>query len=197
MLILSMRNKWLILSLMLLMWLPVSAQILKTVSLTKIQAIELRTTGNKVYSLPLDKPAVVVFLSPDCPLSKNYAPVLTSLAKKHPGINFFGIFPGRSYSSEEISEYGKGYGLNFPLLSDPSKQLSGYMKAKVTPEVMLINPQGVILYTGLIDNWAVSLGKKRQVITNHYLEEAISSYESGRQITVSHTEPVGCLINDI
>ena len=176
---------------------PGRAQILKTVSPATITGMELRTTGNKSVYLNLDKPAVLIFLSPDCPLSKNYAPVLTQLAKKHPGINFFGIFPGKSYSSEEISGYGKDYGLSFPLFSDPLKQLTGYLKAKVTPEVMLINPKGVILYTGLIDNWAVSLGKKRQVITNHYLEEAISSYESGRQITVSHTEPVGCLINDI
>lgn len=192
-----MRSKWWILSFIFLMWCPVRAQILRTISPGVIQTIELRTTGNKLFSLPLDKPAVVIFLAPDCPLSKNYAPVLNSLAKKHPKINFFGIFPGKSYSFEEISDYGKDYGVSFPLLSDPLKRLSGYLKAKVTPEVILINQQGVVLYTGLIDNWAVSLGKKRQVITNHYLDDAISQYESGKQITVSHTDPVGCLINDI
>lgn len=192
-----MRSKWLFLCFICLTWHPVSAQILKTVSPGTIQSIKLRTTDNKAFSLGINKPAVLIFLSPDCPLSKNYAPVLNSLAKKHPRVKFYGIFPGKSYSSEEIIAYGKDYDLVFPLLSDPLKQLSGYLKAKVTPEVILINPQGVVLYTGLIDNWAVSLGKQRRVITHHYLEDALTGFETGKEIAVRHTEPVGCLINDI
>jgi thiol-disulfide isomerase/thioredoxin len=192
-----MKIKWLILSCILFTWCCLNAQVLRTVSPRVIQAIKLRTTGNEQFTIPLNKPAVLVFLAPDCPLSKNYAPVLNSLAKEHPGVNFYGIFPGKSYSVKEISDYGKDYVIRFPLLSDPLKQLSAYTKAKVTPEVILVNQKGIILYRGLIDNWAVSLGKKRQVVTDHYLDDAISLYETGKQIIVTHTDPVGCLIKDI
>ncbi|NEU06920.1 redoxin domain-containing protein [Flavihumibacter sp. R14] len=192
-----MKIKWLILGLIFFTWYSVNAQVLKTVSPSVIQTIKLRTTGNEVFTIPLKKPSVFVFLAPDCPLSKNYAPLLNSLAKKHPNINFYGIFPGKSYSFKEISDYGKDYAVSFPLLSDPLMQLSEYTRAKVTPEVILMDQKGIILYRGLIDNWAVSLGKKRQVVTNHYLDQAISLYEMGKPITITHTDPVGCLINDI
>jgi thiol-disulfide isomerase/thioredoxin len=192
-----MKSKWLILSVILLSCYAVNAQVLRTVSPSVIQTIKLRTTANKLFTIPLDKTVALVFLAPDCPLSKNYAPVLNSLAKKHPNTHFYGIFPGKGYSFNEISAYGKDYSITFPLLADPVKQLAGYTKAKVTPEVVLIDQKGIIIYRGLIDNWAVSLGKKRQVVTSHYLDDAISLYETGKQIITTHTDPVGCLINDI
>ncbi|WP_449436223.1 hypothetical protein [Pedobacter steynii] len=55
---------------------------------------------------------------------------------------------------------------------------------------------GAITYSGLIDNWASSLGQKRLVITEKYLEQAIKDLSDGKQ-TFKKTIPVGCLINDI
>ena len=55
---------------------------------------------------------------------------------------------------------------------------------------------GTITYSGLIDNWATSLGQKRLVITEKYLEQAIKDQLNGKQ-TFKKTIPVGCLINDI
>jgi thiol-disulfide isomerase/thioredoxin len=181
----------------LLSWHLTDAQTLRTLSPQTLRTIELRTTDDQPFSLSLAKPAVFVFLSPECPLSKNYAPVLNSLVKKHPGLSFYGIFPGKAYSAAEIKEFEKEYSISFRLLSDPIMQLTQHFKAKVTPEVFLLNQAGHVLYSGLIDNWAVSLGKKRQVVTHHYLNDAITRFESGKEITVTHTDPVGCLINDI
>lgn len=193
-----MRSKLLVLNFIFLVWCSANAQVGPlTVSPEKIRAVELRTSGDKPFSLTLKKPAVLVFLSPECPLSKNYAPVLSSLAKAHPSVQFYGVFPGKAYTLKEIRAYGTEYSLNFPLLLDPAKQLTRYTKATVTPEVVFLSPQGRVLYSGKIDNWAVSLGKQRQVITEHYLKDAFRQWESGKQITISRTDPVGCLINDI
>jgi len=190
----GMRVKLLIFCL-LLSWHVAHAQ--SPLSPQTLRTIELRTTDEKAFRLDLERPTALVFLSPDCPLSKNYASVLNALAKQHPSISFVGIFPGRAYSSEEIKQFQKDYAVSFTLLSDPLMQCTHLLKAKVTPEVFLISQDGHVLYRGLIDNWAVSLGKKRQVITNHYLEDAITGLENGKKITVTHTDPVGCLINDI
>ena len=68
------------------------------------------------------------------------------------------------------------------------------MKAKVTPEVFVFNPQGKLQYQGKIDNWIVKLGKKRTIVTEFYLSDALKSLIAGEPVAVSHTDAVGCII---
>jgi hypothetical protein len=51
-----------------------------------------------------------------------------------------------------------------------------------------------ILYRGRIDNSFVSPGKKRRVVTEHYLTAALSQILEGKEITVKKTQPTGCFI---
>lgn len=166
------------------------------VSATKLNTIKLINLDDKESRINLDKPTVIVFLSPECPLCKNYLPGLVKLQNENKGINFYGVIPGKSYSSKDINALKTEYGINFGLLTDRNKQLSKYLNATTTPEVFLINKMGAITYSGLIDNWASSLGQKRLVITEKYLEKAIKDQLNGKQ-TFKKTIPVGCLINDI
>ena len=168
----------------------------KIVSPAKINSIKLIDLAGKESRINLSKAVVLVFLSPECPLCKNYLPGLIKLQNANKSINFYGIIPGVSYSLKEINELKNEYGINFSLLTDRDKQLSKYLGATTTPEVFLINKMGAITYSGLIDNWATSLGQKRLVITEKYLEQAIKDQLNGKQI-FKKTIPVGCLINDI
>ena len=168
----------------------------KIVSPAKVNSIKLIDVAGKESRINLSKAVVLVFLSPECPLCKNYLPGLIKLQNANKSINFYGIIPGVSYSLKEINELKNEYGINFSLLTDRDKQLSKYLGATTTPEVFLINKMGAITYSGLIDNWATSLGQKRLVITEKYLEQAIKDQLNGKQ-TFKKTIPVGCLINDI
>jgi len=166
------------------------------VSAKKFKTIRLTNLSGKESHINLDRAVVIVFLSPECPLCKNYLPGLVKLQNANKELNFYGIIPGTSYSLKDINELKKEFGINFDLLTDPSKQLSKYLGATTTPEVFLINEMGAVTYSGLIDNWASSLGQKRLVITEKYLEQAIKEQLNGKQ-TSKKTIPVGCLINDI
>ncbi|WP_448103343.1 redoxin domain-containing protein [Pedobacter panaciterrae] len=168
----------------------------KMISPAKINSIKLIDLAGKESRINLSKAVVFVFLSPECPLCKNYLPGLVKLHNANKSINFYGIIPGTSYSLKEINELKNEYGINFDLLTDREKRLSKYLGATTTPEVFLINKMGAITYSGLIDNWATSLGQKRLVITEKYLEQAIKDQLNGKQ-TFKKTIPVGCLINDI
>lgn len=168
----------------------------KMISPAKINSIKLIDLAGKESRINLSKAVVFVFLSPECPLCKNYLPGLVKLHNANKSINFYGIIPGTSYSLKEINELKNEYGINFSLLTDREKRLSKYLGATTTPEVFLINKMGAITYSGLIDNWATSLGQKRLVITEKYLEQAIKDQLNGKQ-TFKKTIPVGCLINDI
>lgn len=137
----------------------------------------------------------MVFLSPECPLSQNYTKTLNELSAKYKGqCQIIGIIPGTAYSSAEIAKFKKDYHIGFELRVDKKFEWTKRLGATTTPEAFLMTRDSVI-YAGLIDNWAASLGVQRTVITEHYLADAIDSALHHHSITTSRTLPVGCLIN--
>lgn len=86
------------------------------------------------------------------------------------------------------------YDLPFTAIADTDKKLTDNLQATVTPEVFLLDDQGHILYQGAIDNWFAAVGQQRQVITEHYLEDALDSFLSGGVVKTSKTNAVGCII---
>lgn len=138
-----------------------------------------------------------VFLSPDCPLCRNYAPLLNKIATDyHDEIQVNGIVPGRSYPDSLVNEFVKTFSVQYPLLKDSKQQLKKYFNASATPEVFLLDENGIVLYRGAIDNWAVALGKKRIKVTEHYLYDAINSSLNNMPVATKYAPPVGCIIND-
>jgi len=151
---------------------------------------------NKKKVLEIKKSTAFVFLSPECPLCKNYMLVLNTMAKQYPTINIVGIIPGKSYTIDEINLFAKNYDALFDIYLDKNKLLTSTLNATVTPEAILIGQKGDVKYRGLIDNWQAKLGIKRKIITEHYLDDAIKAINISNS-TFMQTVPVGCLINDL
>jgi hypothetical protein len=53
------------------------------------------------------------------------------------------------------------YKLEIPVWIDLKKELSNYLQATVTPEVVLLNKKGELIYRGAIDDWVEKLGQKK------------------------------------
>lgn len=187
-----------VLSLLFLLMLTASVKgQLKMVSWKKISGITLQNKNGKNETIPPTGLTVLVFLSPECPLCRNYVQVLNALQKKHAEVKVCGIFPGTAYTAKQISDFQNEYKVGFNLLIDRKKELTQYLKATTTPESILISKLGAIPYRGLIDNWASGLGQKRKVTTEKFLENAIEDVLNQRIPSTSQTKPIGCLINDI
>ena len=139
---------------------------------------------------------VLAFLSPECPLCKNYSVKLTGIKNKYAAsAEFIGIIPG-SFDAADIREFKKDYIPSWQLLRDTSLQLTNYLEGKVTPEVLVIdNKDGKLIYKGAIDDWVVSLGKTRNRFSNFYLDIALKNFLNHKP-SIPFTKPVGCLIND-
>jgi thiol-disulfide isomerase/thioredoxin len=138
-----------------------------------------------------------VFLSPECPLCRNYAAVLNaldSLYKKE--VDIIGIFPGKAYTAAAYASYKEKYKVHFTLATDTAGVLVKELKATVTPEVFLMSKEGKVVYSGAIDDWATSLGKHRAAATRHYLQDAIVACLRQQPVAVPSVKAVGCLIND-
>jgi thiol-disulfide isomerase/thioredoxin len=136
--------------------------------------------------------AIFVFLSPDCPLSQNYAPTLNRLRSQFQpnGIEFYAVFPGKPVVDDFIATYK----ITFPVLMDSDFQLTDFFGATKTPEAFVLDPQGNFIYKGAIDNRAPELGQQRTVITEYYLLDALNSIIQHRDLRVKQTPSVGCFI---
>jgi peroxiredoxin len=158
----------------------------------------LGTKGEQITENQLINNSVTVFyfLSPECPLCQSYSLTMKDLSTKFSGkgIHMVGIVPGTDYSNLEISTFRHKYGLPFALWKDEQLLLSKKYKATVTPEAIVVDGKGAILYQGRIDNWAYELTKKRKVITEHNLEDALNSIVNKRPVKVAKTKAVGCFI---
>jgi hypothetical protein len=137
---------------------------------------------------------VYVFLSSECPLSIEQTLTLNDLQAKYKEVTFIGVFPNEEDSAEKIIDFSLDYNLSFKVEQDVEHILVKKFNATTTPEAILTTQFEEILYSGMIDNRMVTLGKKRKVVTEHYLEEAILQILSKKEIKVKKTEPIGCLI---
>ena len=142
------------------------------------------------------KAVVLVWLSPECPLCKNYSLPLRKFYNEftEDSILFVGVVAGTYFKRKEILQYIDKYKIPFDILLDDSYILTKHFKAEVTPEAILVNSKGEAIYQGAIDNWAIALGKQRRKASENYLKDAINEFLKEEPITISKTEPIGCLI---
>lgn len=159
----------------------------------------LKTLDGKVFNFSefkKNKASILVFSSPDCPISQKYTLTLRELSEKYKSQNIpvYLIISGTYYTKSVIKEYVKKYLLDFPVLLDSKLQITKMLEATITPEVFLFDDKANVLYSGRIDNWFESLGKNRFVITERDLINAVDSYLSGGEIKVKKTKAIGCII---
>jgi thiol-disulfide isomerase/thioredoxin len=139
-----------------------------------------------------------VFLSPECPLCKNYTTVLNKVTKDFPfdSLIIIGIISGKAYSAEKVNSFKKEFLVDFQLFIDPAKKLTNYLEATITPEAVLINEKGKLIYRGAIDDWVTDLGKNKLRPEKEYLRLAITQYINHQPISIKKTKPKGCYINE-
>lgn len=163
------------------------------------QTISLKNNKGSTFLLserPDGRARVYYFLSPECPLCQSYSLTIRNIyaefAKQ--GIEMVGIIPGTDFTGEDILEYEIKYKIPVRLLRDEQLMLVKKYNVTITPEVVVVNTLGKVIYQGRIDNWAYELGKKRKVITEYNLKDALTSVISNKPISVSKTKAVGCYI---
>ncbi|HVW02206.1 MAG TPA: redoxin domain-containing protein, partial [Planctomycetaceae bacterium] len=142
--------------------------------------------------------AVVVFLSTGCPISNGYLPTLTQLHSvwQQKGFEFYGVISGAEVTRAEALDHRKKFDIKFPVLFDASGELRHELKATHTPQVFVLGRDLKLVYSGLIDNRYVGLGRKRAQIDQHYLEDALTAASLRKSPKVETTTPIGCRLEE-
>ncbi|REJ93549.1 MAG: hypothetical protein DWQ29_03670 [Planctomycetota bacterium] len=141
---------------------------------------------------------VVAFLGTECPLAKLYGPRLQELADEYRDrkVAFIAVNSNVQDSIAELSAYARRHGLTMPVLKDPGNKVADLFGARRTPEVFVLDRNRVIRYQGRVDDQYV-IGVVRDEPTRTDLKIAIDEVLDGKAVTVSQTDPIGCIIGRV
>jgi len=144
-----------------------------------------------------DSLSLYLFLLDDCPICVDYTSTLNDLYEEYgDSIEFVGYFPNFTSKPEKIQRFKETYGIQFKLDTDYYKTQASRWRATITPEVILYNhSKSQIVYRGRIDNKFVKLGRRRYVVTQHDLRDALRYCRSDNNMRIESTKPVGCYIS--
>ena len=142
---------------------------------------------------PEGRTVCFAFLHPACPLAQEYAPVLESLAANFAGrgVRVVGVVCEVD-DAAEIAAYRRQFGITFPIHLDRKFQLAAALDATTTPEVVLVDGERRIRYSGRIDDRYKIRGVMTPGDAKPELRNAIEDLLAGRAIRDARTNPAGC-----
>ncbi|MDA0348678.1 MAG: redoxin domain-containing protein [Verrucomicrobia bacterium] len=172
----------------------------ETIEDTSVSIIDIKGTEHTPFKFQKAKAAVLLFVTQDCPISNAYSPELARLYKdfESKGFDLMLVYVDPDVTKDEIQKHVKEYGLSdFTAVWDKSHDLVRATGATVTPEAVVVLPDGVISYRGRIDNMYPTLGQRRRVITEKDLRNVLGSIIENKTIPVARTNAVGCYIPNL
>ena len=142
-----------------------------------------------------DNYEIIFFLSPTCPICKYYCKYMRELPEQLNSDIFHcrALVPGDEFDIEEIEAFKHKYKLPFDITKDVAQEHLS-LNATITPEVFVLNSRHEILYHGRIDDSYLRIGKKRTIIKEHNLDDALNAIKAGIPVNVPHVPAVGCII---
>ena len=149
-------------------------------------------------SLMKEKGLVLIFHDPSCPFAKLYESRIKALRTKFEaqGIGFVLINPQVQNTESELTRlraYIDESGLNMPYLIDANQQWTQEFQASKIPEVFVLIPGKTdleLVFKGALDNNA----QVESVVTEKYLETALTQLTRGGKPAISQARAVGCTI---
>lgn len=160
-------------------------------TLTDFSLADTAGTTRSFESLKGENGTVIVFLSAQCPVVKQYNERLNAIADEYKakGIAFVGLYPNVTESLEWVKDESTKAGYKFPLLMDAGHVIADRLGATVTPEMYFFDAKNVLIYHGAIDN-----DKYGKNITDNYLRDAFTAKLAGQKIGRPTAQATGCTI---
>ena len=138
---------------------------------------------------PAEKHANPVFKKMEVHYAKSEDVVMLGIASNQ---NELGAKPGKDadYSEHYVSlrKQRDKVGLTHTILADHGNVVSDLFQARTTPHCFVIDKEGVIRYSGALDD--DPRGKKGEEATN-YLVDAATAILAGEKLAVTETKPYG------
>jgi hypothetical protein len=149
------------------------------------------------------KPVVLEWFNPGCPFVRASHTVgsLKGLAASETaqGVSWLAINSGgpgkQGHGAEETRRMQSEYGMQHPVLLDESGSVGHLYDAERTPQLYVINAEGVLVYRGAIDNSPDGEGQSPQggKLVN-YVASALQAVRTGAPVDPAETKAYGCSV---
>lgn len=149
------------------------------------------------------KTVVLEWFNPECPFVKasynkgslkGYAESATAKGVVWLGINSGA--PGKQGAGVEKNKEGAAaFGIEHPVLLDPTGEVGRKYGATNTPHMYVIGPDGNLVYAGAIDNSPDGEGDSPEggKLVN-YVDEALKALSEGKPVAKPRTQAYGCSV---
>lgn len=156
----------------------------------------LKDTTGKAHSLKAyrGQPVVIGFVGTKCPIANAYITRMNSIAAEYKAKNvvFLGINSNVNESLNLVKAHAAKAKYVFSILKDDSNLIADSYGASVTPEMYVIDGEGVLRYHGRVDN---ASDAKR--VERHDLRVALDEMLGGKPISKPDLKAFGCVINRV
>jgi hypothetical protein len=152
---------------------------------------------------PLDgrgaRAVVLIFSTTDCPVANYYTSEISAIVKDHAArkVRFYVVHVDPELTPADARKHAKAYGLTCPVLIDSGHRLVKATGATVTPEAVVLAPDGKVAYRGRIDDCYTDLGKRRVAPTQRDLRDALAAVLAGKAVKQPRTTALGCPIPEL
>lgn len=102
--------------------------------------------------------------------------------------------PGKQGTTKEENVKAKGeFAMSYPVLIDEKGDVGRAYGAQRTPHMVVIDPQGTVVYAGAIDSTKGGEPEPGEQVTN-YVDAALTELAAGKAISTKETEAFGCTV---
>ncbi len=142
---------------------------------------------------------VLEWFNPDCPFVKvaheaNGA-LETMAAERASEVTWLAInsnAPGKNgHGVKRNREAALAWSMAHPILMDAAGTTGRAYGARTTPHMYVVDPQGVLVYAGALDN--APMGRHEGGYVNH-VARALDDLAAGRPVKTPQTKPYGCSV---
>jgi hypothetical protein len=100
--------------------------------------------------------------------------------------------PGKQGAKVEDNKAAvESWSIKYPVLLDPSGSVGKSYDAKTTPQIAIVNSEGLLVYNGALDNAPMGKNKGDHI---SYVANAVASIKAGQPIAEPSTKPYGCSV---
>jgi len=158
----------------------------------------LKDQAGKAHKLSEYRGKIVVleWTNPRCPFVQRHyeEDTMEELAEAFGGGDVVWLAVNSSHftTPEASRKWMEEQGLGYPTLQDPKGTVGRDYGAKTTPHMFVIDAEGVLRYTGAIDN--DPRGREEGDAETNYVRKALEALRSGRPPEPASTKPYGCSV---
>jgi peroxiredoxin len=135
--------------------------------------------------------AVLIFISAQCPVVRDYNGRIEKLAQdyRERGVNVIGINANATESNDDVKSQISDYKFSFVVLRDKNARVADLLGAERTPEAYFIDASSKLVYHGRIDNH-----RNVSLVQANDLRDAIDATLSGKPVVKTEAAAFGCSI---